>query len=212
MNNSSAAFPRPTKETVEQFCMDAWNGNLEAVRTFLDTYSNQGIDEKDKDTGSALMYAARTKQKDVVRLLLERGASPHEKNITGTTVLMFAVSGGDKEIVTWIINRGVALDAQTDSDGHTALMQATLGYLPDIARLLLDHGASLSIADKGLDRADKQPQTVLMMAKRYGNREKFVEMFEREQKKRRREAFSVFTTGLKKNLRTRKLQLKLPRR
>lgn len=125
---------------------------------------------------------------------------------------MFAVSGEDKEIITWLIGRGVALDAQTKIEGHTALMVATGSHLLDIARLLLDRGASLNKTDNGISAVDGKGQTALMMAKRYGIREGFIALFEQEQKRRRRAAFSVFTEGLQKDFRSPKSPFKPLRR
>lgn len=213
------ALISPSKEEISQFCRDAGDGNLARLTAFLDTYANQSIDAEDKDGFTASMYAARDKQTEIIKLLLDRGASPHRRSTEGRTLLMFAVEEGNEEIIKLLLDRGAEIDLQENGAARTVLMIAASEHCYGITSLLLERGARL-------DLKNIWNETALEMAKRCRVPQKIIERLEQEPERRRlaaevkaeakrearRKAFSVFTAGLKKDLRTPKLRLKIPRR
>jgi len=93
-------------------------------------------------------------------LLLDRlGADPHVVSDDGTTALMLACSRRHGDIVRWLLDKKVDLDAvQNDPEGNTALMLSS----GDQRRMLIEAGADL-------DATDAQGWTVLMYECRFGN-------------------------------------------
>ena len=145
----------------------AQNGNKDVVINLLST----GM--LDIDCGSTwnrwslspLGLAAYSGHKDMVELLLDRGADINKESIFGTTPLHFAAERGNIEaarllislgakpqltkaaanrqekIISGLLQAGVDPDI-TDSDGQTALMRASiLGHL-NIVQILLQRGAN----------------------------------------------------------------------
>ncbi len=78
---------------------------------------------------------------------IRAGDGLHGTPLEGATLLHLAVEYQEQEIVTWLLDRGAAPNARSQSEanhGHSALYHAvvTCGEKSDtMARLLLDHGA-----------------------------------------------------------------------
>jgi len=80
------------------------------------------------DGMTALMFASYSNydQREIVRMLIERGADVNIKNSKGMTALMIASRGGRTEIVRMLIERGADVNIK-NSNGKTALMLAKPG-------------------------------------------------------------------------------------
>lgn len=79
-----------------------WCGLLEVgIRLWCGCYSRKGADveAKDKDGGTALMLAAESGHKAVMRLLLKKGADVEAKHVTGRTALMWVANRGHEAVV-----------------------------------------------------------------------------------------------------------------
>ena len=114
-----------------------------------------------KDGFTPLMFAADKGHKEVVALLLDRGANINaasEGNFL-YTALMIAAGRGYSEIVNLLLARGADVNA-SNSIGHTALtIAAGLGH-KEIVPLLLKNGAYIS-----------QGKSALIYAAEEGNKE-----------------------------------------
>lgn len=106
----------------------AKNGNLEVFKLIFE-YSKKHIEnfeehlnKRDIDGRTALMLAAHGKKVDIVRLLLDAGASPDVRDNKGSTAVFFAASGP-------------LGDAKSDSAGEIIL------------RLLAVYGAELDVTE-----------------------------------------------------------------
>src|ERR1700751_3092601 len=75
---------------------------------------NEGVDCKCKDAGgnSALMLATLYATPEVMKVLLDSGADPNDRNKAGATALMWAI--GDLEKVRLLVDRGAKVNAQAD--------------------------------------------------------------------------------------------------
>ncbi len=84
-----------------------------------------------------------------VRLLLERGADVNAKDKNDATPLLLAIRGGNEAIVRILIENG-ADDKVVTNDGKTPLHMMSEGrhFMPEIAQLLLEHGADVNAKDK----------------------------------------------------------------
>ena len=80
--------------------------------------------------------------KEVVELLLAKGADIHAKRNDGITVLHGAALGGRKEVIELLLAKGADIHAKTDS-GFTVLLGAALGGNKEVIELLLAKGADI---------------------------------------------------------------------
>ena len=91
--------------TVDRFFSAARNGDVEQVRQALE--ANIDVNSANSYGATALMYACDRGHKEVVELLLEKGADPNVKdNFYGFTPLFWANSKGKTEIVELLKSKG----------------------------------------------------------------------------------------------------------
>jgi ankyrin repeat protein len=117
----------------------ARNGNATAVALFL--AAGIGPDARDQLGQSALFAAASAGHAEVVRLLLEKGASIDTE--FSTLLLHHAAGKGQAEIVQILLEKGVDVNAQ-DLVGYTALMRAAEEGQDDMVRMLIAKGADVN--------------------------------------------------------------------
>ena len=117
-------------------------GNIEAVKKHLAA----GTDVNANDGGwTPLWYAADEGHKEIVELLIAKGADVNAKNdkFVGT-FLHWAAAGGQNEIVKLLIAKGADVNA-TDGDGDTALhLAGSTTASTEIAELLISKGADVN--------------------------------------------------------------------
>jgi len=145
-----------------------------------------------------LDWAISSDNTELVKILLDAGASVKAKNDNGDTPLDAAADRGDLEIAQMLIAHGADVNAKI-TGGTTPLMKAAGNGHVDIIKLLLDHGADVNfkrsdgltalvdaagagaehhgkecvelLLDKGADikATDGNGETVLIKAAYYGN-------------------------------------------
>ena len=104
------------------------------------------VNAKDKDSMTALIWAAIKNSIEVAKLLIEKGADVNAKiDISdvvdgGLTVLMIAVGSDSLEIAKLLIEKGANVNAK-DKKGGTALMGAKKKGHQQMVDLLKKHGA-----------------------------------------------------------------------
>ena len=113
-----------------------------------------------QDLESVLLEAASAGNTDMVRSLIDNGASIEVKNDVGATPLIFASAKGQKEVVALLLERKANVNAKTNT-GITPLMAAASGGYPEIFKLLLAKGADVSAKDQ-------QGRTAFSMAEAAG--------------------------------------------
>jgi len=116
---------------------------------------------------SALMTAARAGNADVVKALLDHGAEVNAKESwRGQTALMWATAENHPDVVQVLVDHGADVNAVSSvfdfsgmkvkpgdvpmhfpRGGFTALLFAARGGFTECAKILLDHGADVKIAD-----------------------------------------------------------------
>ena len=128
---------------------DAANaGDVEKVKALLRT--NPGlVNAKDDVWGNTPLHrAAGQGNKDVVELLLSKGAQVDAKGNLGRTPL-FAAAGswGNKDVVELLLSRGAEVNAK-DNSGRTPLFEAAGSWnRKDVVELLLSKGAQVNAKD-----------------------------------------------------------------
>lgn len=117
------------------------NGDVALVKSLLD--EGTPVDPPPGQAGP-LHHAASTGSVCIVQHLLSAGANP-DARASGGTPLHCAVLSGSPECVCALIDAGADIDA-VNADGMTPIMQAATAPHEDALLLLLDRGATLSLA------------------------------------------------------------------
>ena len=136
----------PTAQDLGQRLRDrAAAGEAESVRTLLAGGDPTAIDAADALGWTALMYAADAGHDDVVRILLNAGASPHARTEAQETVLHLAARSGWSGVARLLLKAGAPFEAR-DAEGRTPLFMAIGGRHAEVVGLL--HGAARSNAGR----------------------------------------------------------------
>jgi ankyrin repeat protein len=117
-------------------------GDLAKVKALLT--DNPGlVNEKTEIGWTPLHTAAFCGHKDVVELLLAKGAKVNAKDNGGETPLHWAATEGNKDVVELFLAKGAKVNAK-DENSLTPLDLATGGVHRDVAELLRQHGGRSS--------------------------------------------------------------------
>ena len=112
----------------------ALEGRTEAVKALL--RKGAGVNAKDSEGRTALMFAVINRHADAVKVLLEHGADVNVKADDGGTALMLAACSGDAESVRALLIKGADLSGKFTLTGKTALALAEERGYTGIAELL----------------------------------------------------------------------------
>lgn len=135
----------------------AFAGRAALVQLLLD-HGGDGL--APDDTGKTpIIYAAASGQLEIVKLLLAQHIDINARYANDLTLLMWACGPDDSvaepqalEVVAYLLDAGAHIDDR-DARGRTALMISAEGNHPEIAKLLLAHGADATLKDKAGKRA-----------------------------------------------------------
>lgn len=130
--------------TPDDFVRSAGNGDLTAVKLFLD--ADMAVDTRGSTTFTALAAAAMRGHLPVVNLLLERGADVNAAPDDGSTPLLHAAEKENLPVLDALLAKGANLNL-TNSSGSTALHWAVRRGNTNIVTRLLKHGASTTILE-----------------------------------------------------------------
>ena len=148
----------------EQLRRAATDGNLLRVETFI----GQGLNIQAADArGITLLHLATKKgHRNVVALLLERGAAVNPESQDGVTPLSIAVQEGRREIVALLLAKGAQVNEQVQIGGATLLHVGAYRGDQEIITLLLQHGADkqvrMSSGERPVDLAQQQGHHALV--------------------------------------------------
>lgn len=121
----------------------AWLGSVKAVTALLDVGM---LPEPDRETSvtSPLHAAIRNGHREVIRLLLRRGADPSLRGPMGQTPTHMASASGHAEITSMLAEAGADLNARDDSN-FTPLYEASLWGNYKSVEILASLGADTSL-------------------------------------------------------------------
>ena len=119
-------------------------GNTKRLVSTLEYVRN--VDFMDNRKETALHKAADQGHKDIVQLLLSKGASVEAMDPTGWTPLHRAARNGHTSTVELLLSKGVSVEAK-DTYGWTPLHHAAGNGRTSTVELLLSKGASLEAKD-----------------------------------------------------------------
>lgn len=134
--------------------MAASNNTDEVVKLILEADSGVNVNNCNNSGWNALMMAARTKQADTVRELLQRTSDINAKNNNGDTALIIASEFNNSEVVSAILEANPEINAQ-NNDGETALMAAVRNseYAENVLKVLIKAKPDLQIQNNNNHRA-----------------------------------------------------------
>jgi ankyrin repeat protein len=119
--------------------------HYELARWFI--LQGAACDVAAEDGSTALSSAWKKEQWEFIRFLVTHGADPeepiHSNYPGGAPPLIIASYYGDFEMVEWLLEQGVDVNAKSTLLGMSALYEATRAQNIEIARLLLEHGADV---------------------------------------------------------------------
>lgn len=131
-------------------------GQIPIIQALLNAGADPNLPDETDDglaASSPLMQAASTffatNRRDMVRLLIQRGANLNQQDAEGRTALMAALGHSNMDVIETLIEAGVDLDIQ-DNEGNTVLMMVELDKSTKLANLLKQAGAS----QKGLKEVE----------------------------------------------------------
>ena len=124
----------------DDFVRSAGEGDLEAVKRFIDAGSNPNA--RNVKGSTALIAAAKQGRKEVVAFLLKNGAEVDgEDSEFKGTALIWAALNGHTETVGLLLEKGAEPEAREKKNGMTALHSAAVKGHTDTVKLILEQGA-----------------------------------------------------------------------
>jgi ankyrin repeat protein len=129
----------------------ALNGNKKEVLRLLE--KGAGIDMKDPDGRTALMYSSYNGHTEIARECLNRGAKVNMRDNYGRTSLMFAASGPFPETVKLLLDNQADPNMADGEEHYTALMYAAAEGQLEVVKILLADKADPTLKDVDGDNA-----------------------------------------------------------
>lgn len=134
---SGKSIPLPTtRENQSLLHIASYNGRMMVVKHLCKKYPTI-ISDLDKEKSSALHYAARGGNKEILQYLVDHGLDPESCTQSGSTILHLAAYDGNTDIVLYICSQYPQLINILDSTGHTAAHYAAgSGEVPVLLNIL----------------------------------------------------------------------------
>jgi glyoxylase-like metal-dependent hydrolase (beta-lactamase superfamily II) len=124
----------------------AQQGDLAKLKMLLE--KNPGlIEARSENEKTPLHFAAQAGFKEIVELLIEKGADVNAKNIANEIPLHYAAAMRHKEVVDLLIARGAMLNSGT-LDGSTPLHYAANLGNSETIRVLIEKGADINCRNR----------------------------------------------------------------
>jgi len=145
------------------FLQALWREDLPAVRDYLKRGVNPN--QSTLDGTKPLLIAAKKRNPELLKPLIENGAEVDGRDENGLTALMWAASMGLEDNVGILIQAGANINGK-DNSGLTPLMWATIQGHPRVVEILLARGAEVKMKNlKGLT-AERLSQLIIADLKR----------------------------------------------
>jgi ankyrin repeat protein len=113
-------------------------GNADTASALLDAGADVDMQSRESMKIAALHSALAIKRRDLVTLLLTRGANPNARARTGLTPLHSAAQGGDTDLARLLLDHGADLHARDDQGRSPRDLAAEHGQ-EAMVRLLINH-------------------------------------------------------------------------
>ena len=151
----------------------AWSGDIKNVIRLIQDGSD--VDRKDEWGWTALHWAVRGHQKEVVEFLVAHGANVNAKGGEDRTPLLLAAVDNQEELVEILVAKGADVNDK-DNWNWTALHSVAGKGNKDMVELLISRGANVNARDGGnmtpLWYAQKEGYTeIVELLKKHGAKE-----------------------------------------
>nr|XP_015913874.2 uncharacterized protein LOC107444287 [Parasteatoda tepidariorum] len=119
------------------------NGSLANVKHWMKEGADIYGREPDKKT--ALHFASKSSNINIIKLLIDRGLNPKTKDVNDTNILHIATASGCKDAVSYIIeDLEISVDEKFNYN-QTALHIAAENGFFDVVEILLHHKATINV-------------------------------------------------------------------
>lgn len=162
----SLAAATESQTEIEQLRRWAALGRVEDVRQLSERIENLDLNGPDEAGWTALMYAAKQGQVEMMKLLVELGANQHAGNNVGETALHIAAMNNRVDAIGALLDLGVDLRA-TDQEGRTALYRAVQQRQAEATELLQAEGQARQERDPSLGGSTTSPEVREMVLAEY---------------------------------------------
>ena len=149
-------FSAAASAAVDTLADAAMRGDVALVRSLLQQKAD--VNGSQADGTTALHWAVRQDNLEMVNLLIGAGANVKASNHFGLTPLSLACVNGNAATIQALLKAGVDANAVLSELGETPLMMAARTGNSDAVKVLLDHGADVNA------RESSRGQTALMWA------------------------------------------------
>ncbi|KZV34939.1 ankyrin-2-like [Dorcoceras hygrometricum] len=124
-------------------------GDLDNFHSAIDIARDKGHTEVAKllEQGEAVLHAARRGELELLKSLLDKGATTSFCDQYGLTPLHVASLKGHKDAVIMLIEFGADIECQ-DAEGHTPLHLAVEGGSTETVEVLINRGANVNVKSK----------------------------------------------------------------
>jgi len=129
-----------------------YKGDVDTVRRYLEQGGNVNA-KYGFDGNTPLQRAAQNNNKDMVEMLIAKGADVNAKDKDGNTPLQRAAQNNNKDMVEMLIAKGADVNAK-DKDGNTPLQRAAQHNRKDVAELLIAKGADVNAKYNAKNKED----------------------------------------------------------
>jgi len=129
-----------------------YKGDVDTVRRYLEQGGNVNA-KYGFDGNTPLQRAAQNNNKDMVEMLIAKGADVNAKDKDGNTPLQRAAQHNRKDVAELLIAKGADVNAK-DKDGNTPLQRAAQHNRKDVAELLIAKGADVNAKYNAKNKED----------------------------------------------------------
>ena len=153
------------------------SGETKVVQLLLERCNSEesGLNIRDENESTALMWACWNGHKDVVKLLLDHSEriDLNARNNNGETAFIFACYNGHKDVVKLLLDHSERIELNAkDDNGDTAFIWACSNGQKDVVKLLLDHYERIDLNTRDDDlNGESHAYTALMIAHRKGHQD-----------------------------------------
>ncbi|XP_062511648.1 ankyrin repeat and MYND domain-containing protein 2-like [Corticium candelabrum] len=146
-------------------------GDVEAIKSLIETESTASVNSADKDGMTALMHAAFKGRLEMCRYLLENGAEVNETfHVHEYTPLMFAVLSGSVEVTRLLLEFGASPRKKNDIGKTACQLAGFVGYqkcVTVICNFIPQSKLEQFTVIQGLDKEPKLPSHLLSAAHKF---------------------------------------------
>ena len=160
-----SVFHKEVSDEEEELWQAARRGNVEEVQSLLSSIFVDVNCARSRLLSTPLCEASYKGHKEVVKMLLDKGADPDKKSKFGGTPIRLAGGGPScrKDIIKLLLDGGADPNSASYF-GRTRLHNDALCGNKDVVQLLLDRGANPN-------RADNSGHTPLSLARDHGHKD-----------------------------------------